>query len=105
MPRKTDLIAIKDPFFKKSAKLIPCQKERINDLYNKGSTIVILAAMFKVNRRTIDFIVHPENLAENRLRLKENGGAKIYYDKDVHKQRMAALRKHKKDLFTKNNQP
>ena len=102
MPPKTDNIQIADAFFKKSAKLLPCQKEMILWHYNKGSTIVELAARFKVNRRTIDFIVHPEKLAENRLRLKEKGGAKIYYDKEVHRQRIAALRQHKKDLFTQN---
>ena len=103
MPRKTDSIAIADAFFKKSAKLIPCQKEMIIWHYNRGSSLPTLAAMFKVNKRTIDFIVHPEKLAENRLRRDERGGSKVYYDKDKHRAAIQENRLYKKALFTHLN--
>ena len=103
MPRITDLIPIADAFFKRNAKLIPCQKERIKAMYNKGSTLVELAAIFKVNRRTIDFIVNPDKLIENKQRRDERGGSKIYYNKEKHTAAIQQTRLYKKELFTHLN--
>ena len=103
MPRKTDIIPIADAFFKKSAKLLPCQKERIVALYNQQFSLVQLAAMFKVNRRAIDFIVHPENLEQNIMKRNERGGSKAYYDKEKHRSAIQLTRLYKKELFTHLN--
>jgi hypothetical protein len=63
----------------------------------KNKSVKELAIMFKVNRRTVDFLVNPEKLAENIRRRKERGGSKQYYNKEyaTKKMREHRQRKHK----------
>jgi hypothetical protein len=84
MPRKTDLLALNDPFFKRSVKLLPCQKEMVKYCYDKGISINQIARDFKVSKRLIQFILFPERLQKNKQDRFERGGTKIYYDKEKH---------------------
>lgn len=54
-----------DAFLKRSSKLLPCQKEMIKYWYDKGMSQRELAAMFKVSRRSVQFIIDPEKLKQN----------------------------------------
>ena len=65
MPNKIDKIAIADAFLKRSAKLLPCQKEMVLYWHNKGMSQRKLAAMFSVSRRLITFIIDPKKLERN----------------------------------------
>jgi len=60
-----------------------------------------LARMFGVSRRTIQFILNPGTLEENKQRRVERGGWKQYYDQNKHRVSMKTYRKHKQDLFKK----
>lgn len=97
MPRKTDPIPIKDPFMDRRTKLIPCQKEMIV-YWNKefGFSQRKLAEMFKVSRRTIQFVLDPEKLKQNKERREERGGWKQYYDKEKHAAQTRNHRDYKK---------
>ena len=105
MPYKTDKIAIKDDFLSKRSKLIPCQRERIIQLFEEGASITSLAKLFHVNKRLIQFVLFPERLEISKQRRKERGGSKIYYKKEKHKESMKRHRNHKQELFStkKNN--
>jgi len=100
MPRKTDKVAIKCPFLDRRTKLLPCQKEMIKHYAGQGMTIAELAQKFNVNKRSIDFILHPEkrekNVQDRRNRIgttaKEYGN-KYFADK------MRAHREYKKNLL------
>jgi hypothetical protein len=103
MPYKSEKEKLGDPFFKKSAKLLPCQKEMIVYWRNMGFSQRRLAAMFHVSRRLIQFILDPERHRQNLLRRDERGGGSQYYDRETH---TAAIRKHrryKNHLLTKHN--
>jgi Mor family transcriptional regulator len=99
MPRLTDSIKIGDAFLKRSSKLLPCQKEMVGYLHNKGSSINSLAKMFKVSKRTIQFIIYPERLKKNVELRNERGGSSIYYQKEVHTKAIKEHREYKKQLF------
>ena len=105
MPYKTDKIAIKDDFLSKRSKLIPCQRERITQLFEQGASMTSLAKMFHVNRRLIQFVLFPERLEACKQKRKERGGSKIYYKREKHNESMKRHRKHKQELFStkKNN--
>lgn len=57
------------------------------------------ARMFNTSRRNVQFIWYPEKLEENRLRRKERGGSKQYYDKEKHCLAMKKHREYKKQLL------
>ena len=100
MPAKVDPLRIDNPFMDKRVKLLPCQKEAV--IYwsqEKGLSQRKLAKMFKVSRRTIQFVLDDEKLKENLKRREERGGTKIYYDKDKHREAMQKHREHKKDIL------
>lgn len=103
MSRKTDNIKINDPFFKKSSKLLPCQKEMIIFWRNRGFSQRDLAKMFNVSRRLVTFIIDPDKNKNNLMKRLERGGSKIYYNKDKHTQSIRKHRIYKKELFTKTN--
>lgn len=100
MPSKNEKIALSDPFLKRSAKLLPCQKEMVIYWHNKGFSQRNLAKMFNVSRRLITFIINPKALEESNKRREERGGSKIYYDKEKHKKAIKKLRDYKKELFS-----
>ncbi len=95
MPYKTDKQKLGSPFLSKRVKLLPCQKEMIKYWHELGTSIHGLAKMFKVNKRTIQFILFPERLELNKLHRKQRGGSKVYYDKDYHKEKIKEHRHYK----------
>ena len=101
MPRKTDLLALNDPFFKRSVKLLPCQKEMVKHWYDKGTSISQIARDFKVSKRLIQFILFPERLEKNLQHRKERGGTMIYYVKEKHTISIREHRDYKKQILSK----
>lgn len=99
MSRKTDITPLNDPFLKRSVKLLPCQKEMIKYWYEMGSSINGLARMFKVNKRTIQFILFPERLKKNKIDREARGGWKQYYNKEEHKESIKDHRNYKKQVL------
>lgn len=101
MPYKTDKEKLDSPFLSRRVKLLPCQKEMIKYWHNLGSSIHRLAKMFKVSKRTIQFILFPERLELNKLHRKHRGGSKVYYEKEYHKEKMKDYRRYKHKTLTK----
>lgn len=93
MPRKSDSIAIKNPFLDRRRKLLPCQEEMVVYWYKVlGVSITKIAKDFKVNKRLIQFLLFPERKKRNvELRLARVGTTG-YYNKDEH---TAAIREHR----------
>lgn len=92
MPFKTDKLKLADPFLKRSAKLLPCQREMIHWHYARGVSINALARLFKVNKRLIQFELFPERAKKNVENRKARGGSKIYYVREKHTK---AIREHR----------
>lgn len=101
MPYKSEKIKIEGTANDRRVKLTDEQKSEIKKLHSEGSSIHGLSRQYKVDRRTIQFIVYPERLEENKKRRKERGGSKIYYVKEKHTKAIKKHRKHKQDLFLK----
>jgi len=81
-------------------KLTDEDREEIREKYATGEySTYKLADLFGVSRRTIQFILDPKKLEENRKRLKERGGSKIYYDTDKNTTSMKEHRRYKKDVL------
>lgn len=100
MPNKNDLIPLADPFFKKSAKLLPCQKEMV--IYwreQRGLSFNEIAAIFRVSKRTIQFICDPDKLAANIERRQERGGWKQYYNKEENTKAKKKHRQYKNTIL------
>ena len=101
MARKSDTIAINNPELDRRVKLTAEDKEVIHA--NKGGLSQRkLAALYGVSRRTIQFILDPEKLEQNKQRRAERGGSKVYYDKDKHAISMKEHRNYKKELYQTN---
>lgn len=98
MPRKSDSIPINNKELDRRIKLTDEQREEIkrNPL---GLSQRRLAAMYEVSRRTIQFILAPEKLEENKKRREERGGTKQYYDKEKHRIAMKEHRDYKSKLY------
>lgn len=104
MPFKTDKIAINDPFLSRRTKLLPCQKEMIKWWYgNSYISINGLARMFKVNKRTIQFILFPERLEKCKQHRADRGGSKIYYNKEEHTRSVREHRQYKYETLKNAN--
>lgn len=103
MPSKLDKVALGDSFLKRSAKLLPCQKEMIPIMYNRCNSMRKVARMFNVSKRTIEFIVYPERAKANYQKRVENGGSKVYYNREQHTKCIASIRKYKKNIFEKTD--
>jgi hypothetical protein len=101
MPLKTDKLALDCPFLDSRCKLLPCQIEMIFHYRKEGYSNNKLAAKFSVSKRTIQFILDPEKLVENKKRRAERGGSKIYYVKEEHVDSMKRHR-HKKYQLLKH---
>ena len=98
MPSKIDNIRISDPFLKRSAKLLPCQKEMMHYWYSVGASINSIARMFKVNKRLVQFELFPERHKRNLELRREKGGSMVYYKKEKHTLAMRKNRQYKKML-------
>lgn len=64
---------------------------------DEGASQRMLAKMFGVSRRLIQFKLDDEKLQKNLERRQERGGTKQYYDKDKHRDYMKSHRKDKHD--------
>jgi hypothetical protein len=95
MPFKTDKIALDTSFLKRSAKLLPCQKEMIVYWSNRGLSQRKLAAMFHCSRRSIIFIIRPEAHKRNLEARRERGGSKQYYNKEANTKSTREHRRYK----------
>ena len=98
MPATVDKARINNEKLDKRVKLTQTQKEEIKK-NEHGLSQRRLAAMYGVSRRTIQFILSPDKLKENKERRQERGGSKVYYDKDKHRESMKKHRKYKKELL------
>ena len=99
MPYTTDIIALKDPFLKRSSKLLPCQKEMVKYWHDNGTSINQIARDFKVSKRLIQFILFPERHEKNKQHRKDRGGSSIYYDKEKHNQAIKIHRRYKNKVL------
>ena len=99
MPSKTDLLALNDPFLKRSSKLLPCQKEMVKHWYDNGTSITQIAKDFKVSKRLIQFILFPERKEKNIIDRQMRGGSKIYYVKEKHTKAIREHRQYKKEVL------
>jgi hypothetical protein len=90
----TDKWRLNDRFLKRSAKLIPCQIEMVGYWRGRGLTYQAIADMFKVSRRLIYFICHPEKAAAAKA---QRAARKYDYGKEY---RVKAVQEHRK--FKKN---
>lgn len=98
MPYKSEKIKIEGTKHDKRIKLTKEQKKAIHE--NKlGLSQRKLAEMYKVSRRTIQFILDPEKLEENKKRRAERGGSKQYYKKEDNTKAIRKTRRHKQILF------
>jgi IS30 family transposase len=95
----TDII-IAGTKFDRRIKLTDKDKQAILTLYHSGGyTYAEIGKKFNVDRRTISFIVNPEELKRNKeLRLKR-GGWKQYYNKEEHTDRISEYRQYKQKLY------
>ena len=102
MPQKVDKIAINNEALDRRVKLTQSDKYEIIRLYSTGDySQRKLANLYKVSRRTIQFILDPEKLVKNREVHRARGGWRQYYNKDNHKEYMKEHRNYKKDLVNK----
>lgn len=102
MPYKSEKIKIEHTKHDRRIKLTPDEKELIVWLSEEEKLSQrVLAAQFNVSRRTIQFILAPEKLTENKKRREQRGGSKQYYDKDLHKEYMKDHRQYKQKLYVK----
>jgi len=77
----------------KRVKLTPEQKEEIAKKYAEGGISKYrLAKDYGVSNRTIDFIVNPEKLKENREAAEKRGGWRQYYTEENKAKRNAYKR-------------
>lgn len=98
MPLVVDTLTIKNEKLDKRVKLTAEEKQDILNFKGIHSTRV-LARMYGVDRRTVQFILDPNKHLENLKRRAERGGSKVYYDKENHRLAMQAHRAYKKELY------
>jgi len=67
--------------------------------YEKGLSIRGIARMFRVNKRSVQFILFPERLKKNIQDREDRGGWKQYYDKKEHSQAIKEHRNYKKQVY------
>jgi transposase len=102
MVANTDKESISDPFLDRRVKLLPCQKEMVTWWYNQGMAIKAIARIFKVNKRTVQFIIFPERQTKNSNQRGARGGWEQYYDKGDHSIAVKDHRAYKKQVLNNN---
>lgn len=86
---------------RRNTKLTTEQKAEIKKKYETGSySQRQLASEYGVSRRTIQFIIDPQKLEENKKRREERGGSSIYYNREKHTEAMRKHRRYKQELYT-----
>jgi transposase len=98
MPFKSETIKIHHTKHDRRIKLTDEDKEKIKTM---GLSQRALAKMFGVSRRTIQFILHPEKLEQNKKQRKERGGWKQYYNKEKQTEYVRGHREYKQKLYLK----
>lgn len=100
MSSKIDKMSISNKSLDRRVRLSDDDRKKIKELFfDENYSKRKLANIFNVSRRTIQFIISPEKLEENKKRRTERGGSKVYYDKNKHKNFMKSHRNYKKKLF------
>ena len=99
MPSKYDNVPLDSPFFDRRVRLLPCQKENVKLMHDRGASIRSISRMYGVDKRLIQFIIYPERLKKNIELRRERGGSNIYYNREQHTESMSSLRKHKNLIF------
>ncbi len=98
MPRKSDTIAINNELLDRRVKLTSEEKEDIH-ANAMGLSQRALARAYGVSRRTIQFVLDPQKLIENKKRRAERGGSMQYYDREKNTSSIKEHRDYKKKLF------
>lgn len=101
MPYTTDRDKLDSSFLKRSVKLLECQKTMVSYHHQRGMSIHSLSKLFRVSRRTIQFILYPERQAKNLEDRQKRGGTRQYYDKEKHKEYMKTHRSYKHKTLKK----
>ena len=101
MPNKLDNVALNSPFFDRRVKLLPCQKENVKNLHDRGASIRAIARMYNVDKRTVQFTIYPERKEQNYKLRVERGGSTQYYNKEKHTKAIASVRNRKKEIHNK----
>jgi len=97
---KIDKVTINNENLDKRVKLTAQDKADIVRLYaSKEWSQRKLAQRFGVSRRSIQFVLDPKKLEENKKRRAERGGSKVYYNTEYNKASMQKHRAYKKQLF------
>ena len=100
MPYKSEKAKIAGTGFDRRAKLNDEQREEICRLREvEGLSLRVLAGMFGVSKRLIQFIVDPEKRVENLKRRAERGGSKQYYNREEWAVTMREHRRYKEELY------
>ena len=100
MPFKSSKIIIAKTSFDRRVKLTNDDKELIRKIKaEKNLSQRELARKFNVSRRTIQYVLDPAKLTENKQRRIERGGSKQYYDKEKHREYMKEHRNYKQNLY------
>jgi len=104
MPFQIDMLTLASPFFDRRVKLIPCQKMKVQWMYESGNwSMCALARVFRVDKNYIRRIVDPEYQAQHKLRNRIRNQAGRYYDREANTRKVRAHREYKTKLFTELN--
>ena len=111
MPYTIDKIAINNELLDRRVKLTKAQKDEIRAKYFRAKNAILhnelhphvsqrtLAKEYSVSRRTIQYVLDPEKIKQQKENLKKRGGVKIYYKKESHKEYIKTHRKYKNQLY------
>ena len=100
MPYKSEQIKIEFSQFDKRIKLTDEQKEKIREEYATGLISQRnLAKKYKVSKKAIFNIIHPEKYQAQLEKYKLNQHSKQYYQKDKHKEYIKKHRRYKQKLY------
>lgn len=100
MPALVDKRPLGSLFLDRRVKLLPCQRERMVAMRKEGMSLRQLAKVFRVDKRTVQFVCDPEKLEACKGARARRGGSKRYYVKTKNTVAMARHRKHKREVFT-----
>lgn len=100
MPAIVDKYIINNEKYDRRVKLTKEEKKEIYEVYKQGLfSQRELATLFDVSRRTIQFIVFPDKLIENKKRRAERGGWRQYYNIEANTLEQKDHRAYKKLLL------
>ena len=102
MPYKSEKIKIEFTKNDKRMKLTDEQREEIKKEYETSLISQrALAEKYKVDRKTIYNILHPEKYQAKLEQYKQEKHSKQYYNKEKQKDYVKKYRHHKQDLYLK----